>query len=262
MLKLEGYSNIRPVYVAKNIITKNGIKGLYKGLDAALIRQMTYSSLRLGLFRIMCDYYEQKKLKDNVSYLSLNLKIRLALISSFFASLISSPLDMTLIRLQTSLLFSIPQQNNNFYQLIRHIIKNEGFISLWKGGSSNIIRVILLNVSMLTSYHHFNDLMNKKLEIKNNDLKIKLLSSLFSGFFASSISLPFYVIRTQIQKEHLKSILTLNTSSHTRYLKVMLNIYKKGGLKNFFVGYSSYYLRVAPHTMITLLCLDWLDRIF
>jgi solute carrier family 25 oxoglutarate transporter 11 len=43
------------VGVAANIIKKDGFLALYKGLDAGLVRQATYTTARLGLFNKMSE---------------------------------------------------------------------------------------------------------------------------------------------------------------------------------------------------------------
>jgi hypothetical protein len=42
-----------PVSVLKNLIKNRGIKGLYHGLDAALTRQVFYTTTRLGIYNKM-----------------------------------------------------------------------------------------------------------------------------------------------------------------------------------------------------------------
>jgi solute carrier family 25 oxoglutarate transporter 11 len=51
----KGSADLNPIRVAKDIIKKNGVLSLYKGLDAAIMRQVIYCGLRLGLYKSMED---------------------------------------------------------------------------------------------------------------------------------------------------------------------------------------------------------------
>jgi solute carrier family 25 oxoglutarate transporter 11 len=43
------------ITVAKDIIAKDGFGSLYKGLNAGLLRQATYTTARLGIFSIISE---------------------------------------------------------------------------------------------------------------------------------------------------------------------------------------------------------------
>ena len=46
--------------VGGELFKNEGFKGLYKGLDAALLRQVLYTTVRLGLYRYISDEYRAK----------------------------------------------------------------------------------------------------------------------------------------------------------------------------------------------------------
>ena len=49
--------SLSPIGIAKDIYAnEGGIKGFYKGIDSALLRQAVYATLRLGLYFNMTDY--------------------------------------------------------------------------------------------------------------------------------------------------------------------------------------------------------------
>ena len=49
-----------PFKVFGRIVKQDGVKGLYKGLDSALLRQIIYGTARLGLYRVFVDMYKRK----------------------------------------------------------------------------------------------------------------------------------------------------------------------------------------------------------
>jgi len=49
-LMSEAGGNTSPFAVSKEIMKEGGVKGFYKGLDSAILRQVVYGTMRLGLF--------------------------------------------------------------------------------------------------------------------------------------------------------------------------------------------------------------------
>ncbi len=49
--------NLSPFAIAKEIhANEGGMKGFYKGIDSALLRQAVYATLRLGIYFNLNDY--------------------------------------------------------------------------------------------------------------------------------------------------------------------------------------------------------------
>lgn len=90
---MEGVS-ANPFAVAKNIIANSGVKGFYAGLDAALLRQIVYGTIRMGLYKWMVNYIETK----NKRHLLYAEKAGASLFSGFIGSIFGNPADLALIR--------------------------------------------------------------------------------------------------------------------------------------------------------------------
>jgi solute carrier family 25 oxoglutarate transporter 11 len=46
-------SSTNPFKIGNFIVEKEGVRGLYKGIDSALFRQATYATTRLGIYRTL-----------------------------------------------------------------------------------------------------------------------------------------------------------------------------------------------------------------
>jgi hypothetical protein len=86
--------------VAKDIIAKDGFGSLYKGLSAGLLRQVTYTTARLGIFSQITDM--AKKANDGKN-LPLWQKAACGLTAGGLGALVGTPADLTLIRMQVRL---------------------------------------------------------------------------------------------------------------------------------------------------------------
>lgn len=48
-----------PVHIFKKVVEKSGVKGLYVGLGSGLLRQISYTTVRMGIFRTLSDYCKE-----------------------------------------------------------------------------------------------------------------------------------------------------------------------------------------------------------
>ncbi len=53
-------ASANPITVGRQIIAESGIKGLYRGIDSALFRQITYGTARLGIFKSLSESTKEK----------------------------------------------------------------------------------------------------------------------------------------------------------------------------------------------------------
>merc|ERR1712127_775983 len=78
-------------------------------------------------------------------------------------------------------------------------------------------------------------------------------ASAVAGFFASFFSLPFDYVKTQIQKQKPDAAGKLPFAGP---VDCAMQQIKKGGILRLWTGFPTYYVRIAPHAMITLLAQD------
>ena len=180
-LRGEAGGKTSPVDVAKEIYHQGGIKAFYKGIDSALARQAVYTSLRIGLYYTLNDEYAKRnKGKAPGTF----FKIFASLAAGGIASGIANPFDLALVRMQAD--FTLPEAERRNYRNVGHalssIVKNEGFINLYRGWTPTIARAMSLNLSMLVTY----DVVKEYLESKFSKGKATVFASTFvSGIFVA-----------------------------------------------------------------------------
>ncbi len=89
-------------------------------------------------------------------------------------------------------------------------------------------------------------------------LSATLGASAIAGFFASFFSLPFDFVKTRMQKQRPDAQGNLQYKSP---IDCAVKVLKNEGPLAFYRGFATYYVRIAPHVMITLVTLDFLNKV-
>ena len=247
----QGGKSLSPFTIGKEIYGKDkSFKPFYRGLDSALLRQVLYTSTRLGIFYTITDNYK-KKHNTNVPFL---LNIALSLSAGAIGSIVGNPADLSLIRMQTDASLPDAEMRNykNVGDALFRTVKEEGLLTLWRGSTPTVVRAMAMNFSLLVPFEETKKLL--KNFIQSEKLK-SILSSLVAGGCASILSLPFDNIKTKLQKMKVSSEGVL---PYNGVMDCIVKTSKNEGLSRLWVGLSTYYFRVAPYAIIALVFNDFL----
>ena len=246
-----------PLLVIKQIFKTNGIKGFYKGISAAYCRQATYGTAKFGLYKSMFLTIQKKNGKVKTYE-----KAGCSLLAGFVGSMIGNPSDLALIRFQSDEYLPKNRRRNykNVFEAFYRIIREEGVLRLWRGCGSTVVRGMTMNLAMLTTFDEVKEFLNDRSSPEEqNSIKTRLISSAVSGVVCSFVSLPFDNIKTKMQK------MVIQPNGKYPYKSVIdcffLSI-RREGFTGLWVGLPTYYCRVAPQSMITLLCMEFLHNHF
>ncbi len=167
-------------------------------------------------------------------------------------AIIGSPADLSLIRMQADGTLPIEKRRNyaGVGAALSTIVKEEGIMGLFMGAGPTAVRAMALNMGMLAS----NDQAKEMLAANGVHGAPQMFgASAIAGFFASFFSLPFDYVKTQLQK---MQPLPDGTMPYKGALDCAAKTFAAGGPTKFYTGFPTFYFRIAPHAMITLVLLD------
>jgi len=95
-LQTQQEGKVSAVRTAINIVKKQGIFALYNGLTASLLRQLTYSTTRFGIYEVSKQYVGG----SNMDQIPFYQKALLAGVSGAFGGFVGTPADMINVRMQ------------------------------------------------------------------------------------------------------------------------------------------------------------------
>jgi len=253
---MEGSQGSRnPFVVGKTVIQEGGVKALYKGLSAGILRQLTYGMSRLGIFRSLTDYFSEGGKKK----LDLTTNTACSIVAGAAGALIGTPADAALVRMQADATLPVAERRNykNGLDAMVRMYREEGLRGFFAGANPTILRGLAINIGMLASYDKLKDIGGQYLGGPNSSANL-LCASLGSGVIAATIALPFDFLKTRLQK---MKRLPDGTYPYKGIIDAAGKIAKNEGLMAFYAGYPTFLVRIAPHIALTWMFMEALNGI-
>ncbi|OAQ73715.1 mitochondrial 2-oxoglutarate/malate carrier protein [Pochonia chlamydosporia 170] len=243
-----------PISVARQIVASGKVLDLYTGLSAGLLRQAVYTTARLGFFDTFMGSLATRA-KSQGREIGFGDRATAGLAAGGLAAMFGNPADLALIRMQSDGLKPLAERKNykSVIDALSSIAKSEGVGALWAGAAPTVVRAMALNFGQLAFFSE------AKVQLKKNtDLSARaqtLSASAIAGFFASFFSLPFDFVKTRLQKQQKGPDGKL---PYKGMADCFTKVAKQEGLLRFYRGFGTYYVRIAPHAMVTLIVADYL----
>ena len=142
------------------------------------------------------------------------------------------------------------QTEQNFS--IINTIKNEKLnILLFSGLKYNLLRAISINIGFGSKTIYEENLK----KYSDNNIIIKPISILTAGITSAVISMPFDVMRTYSQKNisFKKDLIYCENNKKSFYISALKKLYH---------SFPVYFMRITPHSLISLTCIDLYNFIY
>lgn len=239
-----------PFSIAMQTLKSEGVLTFYNGLSAGLMRQVVYTGARFGLFDIFTEKAQDPTFDSIPGFAK---KAVCGISAGGLAALAGTPADLALIRMQSDSL--LPESQRQNYRGVVHalttITKMEGMLGLFKGASATSARAMATNFGSLA----FNAQAKEMLRDGGASPTVQVFGgALIAGFASSFFSLPLDFVKTQIQK--MKPDPITGEMPFKGPLDCVAKQVKTGGIVRLWVGFPTYYARMAPHAMIALIMQD------
>lgn len=244
-----------PLTVARSIVAKEGASGLYAGLSASIMRQAVYGTSRLGLHR---EFSDRMRASAGGADLSALQSAGSAMVAGAIASIIGTPFDVALIRMQADGMKPAAERRGytSVFNALGRIVREEGAPRLWSGFEPTAVRAIAMNVGMMATYDIVKEAITK---VNGDNFSTSLASSAGAALACVVTSLPFDLIKTRLQ--NMKPG-TDGTFPYRGVLDCAGKVAAVEGPLAFWTGFGAYYGRTAPHAMIILLSLEQINKLY
>ncbi|KAJ3480162.1 hypothetical protein NLI96_g8549 [Meripilus lineatus] len=237
--------------VIRSSIAEAGVRSLYTGLSASLLRQMTYSLVRLGSFEpIKASLSSDGPPSPATTFLA-------AMLAGALGGMAGNPADVVFVRM-TSDLTRPPEQRygySNAFTGVASLVKAEGPMGLARGLGTNLTRAILMNGSQVGSYDLFKRYLLSHpvpiLEYQFHDnLLCHIAASILAGTVATTVCSPADVMRSRL----------MSAPGDASPIAILKESLRNEGPRFLFKGWTPAWIRLGPNTVLMFVFYELLSR--
>eukprot|EP00523_Entomoneis_sp_CCMP467_P006851 CAMPEP_0168727986 /NCGR_PEP_ID=MMETSP0724-20121128/5453_1 /TAXON_ID=265536 /ORGANISM="Amphiprora sp., Strain CCMP467" /LENGTH=298 /DNA_ID=CAMNT_0008774821 /DNA_START=81 /DNA_END=977 /DNA_ORIENTATION=+ len=231
---------------AAHVVKNEGISGLWKGVNAAWLREASYTSLRLGL-------YEPIKVAFGAtgSDATFAKKFLAGSAAGALGSLAGNPFDV----LKTKLMTSGGKEMPSMMKTAMELYGNQGVQGFYRGIDSNIARAMVLNGTKMGVYDQSKGYVVQLTGLPKKSLGTQFLSAVTAGFFMTCTVAPFDMIRTRLMNQ------PADAKIYNNAIDCMIKIATNEGPLTFWRGFLPIWSRFAPTTTLQLVIFEQLRGI-
>jgi dicarboxylate transporter 10 len=226
------------------IIRNDGVRGLYSGISASLLRQITYSTVRFGIYEEFKARFVPQPASPGSTSTATNQSpplltlIAASSVSGFVGGIVGNVADVLNVRMQHDAALP-PAQRRNYNHALDGLVRmtrEEGGLRSWfRGVWPNSLRAAAMTAGQLASYDFIKGLLLRHTPM-GDTLSTHFSASFLAGVVAATITSPIDVIKTRVMSASGKSSIT----------HLLREITAQEGLRWMFKGWVPSFLRLGP----------------
>jgi hypothetical protein len=223
---------------------EEGLRAFWKGIDAAWLREASYTSLRLGLYEPI------KNIMGVTNQSSFFMKFAAGSLAGAIGSLFGNPFDVIKTRMMT---FE-GNEPKTFLNTFVDIYKSRK-LDFYKGLHANIIRACVLNGTKMACYEQIKQTITQTNMIPAG-IPTQFCSAFGTGFFMAITVSPFDMIRTQLMNQ------PSNVKMYSGFIDCFVKIVKEKGVGGLYAGFIPIWARFAPTACLQFIIFEQIKPIF
>ncbi|PHH76153.1 hypothetical protein CDD82_4124 [Ophiocordyceps australis] len=231
------------------IVRNDGFLALYNGLSASLLRQLTYSTVRFGVYEELKSRYKSPTGREP----SFPMLTAMAVTSGFLGGIAGNFADVLNVRMQHDAALPLAERRNYRHALdgLNRMVRAEGPMSCFRGWLPNASRAAVMTAGQLATYDIFKRLLMRYTPL-GDTLITHFSASFLAGLAAATATSPIDVIKTRV----------MSSAHHQGILRIIGDLYRTDGLRWMFKGLVPSFLRLGPHTICTFIFLEMHRKIY
>ncbi|GMS93156.1 hypothetical protein PENTCL1PPCAC_15331, partial [Pristionchus entomophagus] len=239
------------IHALTSIVKNEGVRTVYTGLSAGLLRQASYTTVRLGIYTWLFERFTVGN--QTPSFL---MKANIAMAAGAVGAFAGTPAEIALIRMTGDGRLPIEQRRNykNAFEAIGRIAREEGVTTLWRGCVPTVMRAMVVNVAQLATYSQAKEMIASS-GVLPQGIAVHFAASMISGFTTAFASMPVDIAKTRIQSMRVID----GKPEYKNGADVILKVIKNEGIFALWKGFTPCYLRIGPYTVLALMILEQMN---
>ncbi|NWS92069.1 S2540 protein, partial [Toxostoma redivivum] len=225
------------------IIRIEGIKSLWSGLPPTLIMAVPTTAIYYTCYDQLSE-----ALKNRLGKHDEHIPVIAGSLSRFGSATVVSPLELIRTQMQYR-----RWSYKELYLCISTKVAVDGWISLWGGWTSTILRDVPFSAMYWYNYERFKKMMCKEVGANEPTFFVSFTSGAASSSIAAVVTQPFDVVKTYRQTQLWESeTLKIPQRDHKSTWAVMRKIVAANGITGLFAGITPRLFKVAPACAIMI----------
>merc|ERR1712129_274430 len=190
-------TKISTLGVISGVIKSEGILTMYTGLSAALLRQATYTTSRLGIYTWLFE-----KFSTDGKAPGFFMKAAMGMAAGGSAAFVGTPAEVALIRMTSDGSLPVDKRRNysSVFNALARIYKEEGLATLWRGATPTMARAMVVNGAQLATYSQAKQIILDSGYIKDG-IFCHFVAAMISGLVTTIASMPVDIVKTRLQNQ-------------------------------------------------------------
>ncbi|KAM6984501.1 dicarboxylate carrier UCP2-like [Tautogolabrus adspersus] len=229
------------------MVRTEGARSLYNGLVAGLQRQMSFASVRIGLYDSMKQFYTR-----GTESAGIVTRLMAGCTTGAMAVAFAQPTDVVKVRFQAQVRLADGERRyNSTLEAYRTIARDEGVRGLWKGCMPNIMRNAIVNCTELVTYDMIKELI-LKYDLMTDNLPCHFSAAFSAGFCTTVIASPVDVVKTRFMNS--------GAGQYSSAINCALTMLGKEGPKAFYKGFMPSFLRLGSWNIVMFVTYEQIKR--
>lgn len=224
------------------VAKEEGVSAFWKGINAAWMRESSYTSLRLGLYEpIKVAFGAADK---NAPFI---MKFLAGSAAGAIGSLAGNPFDV----LKTRMMTAEGKEPPSFAKAAGSLYKDQGLGGFYRGLEANIARAMVLNGTKMACYDQIKQTVVDS-KLVPSGLPTQFTSAFGAGFFMTCTVAPFDMVRTRLMNQ------PPDRKIYNGAVDCVMKILGSEGPMGFYRGFVPIWMRFAPTTCLQLIIFEQL----
>ena len=253
------------------IVRSEGARGLFKGLQPALLRQATYGSIRMGIYEPIKAAFNGLAV-DHAGHdprrpPPLWSKAAAGMSAGALSSALCTPTDVVKVRMQADGIGrsasdpGFKPRYRNVFHAFRAIFGAEGLRGLYSGVAPTVQRAAVVAAVELATYDECKQLLVPR---TGDGVATHFGASLMAGFMATLASSPCDVVKSRVMNQPVCA----DTGRGLRYASTwdcLRQSVRAEGVASLWKGFWPNFGRIGPHCIILFMTVEQLrkfDRLY
>uniref|UniRef100_A0A663EN87 Uncoupling protein 3 n=1 Tax=Aquila chrysaetos chrysaetos TaxID=223781 RepID=A0A663EN87_AQUCH len=231
------------------MVRTEGPRSLYSGLAAGLQRQMSFASIRIGLYDSVKQLYTPKGAEST----GLAARVLAGCTTGAVAVTCAQPTDVVKVRFQAN--GAQPDGVRRYSGTVdayRTIAREEGVRGLWRGTLPNIARNAIINCGELVTYDLIKDALLRA-HLMTDNVPCHFVAAFGAGFCATVVASPVDVVKTRY--------MNAGPGQYRNVLSCFLALLMQDGLAGFYKGFVPSFLRLGSWNVVMFVSYEQLQRV-